>query len=490
MSSPSNAPVPTIVFIGCYDFGPSLEAIEAAIRLGLNTVLFISSEKQLEHMNQHCEVHVIPVSDISNLQALRGRLRGLQEHGFEILGICSFIDPFVLIASVFSREFCPRAEGETLSPDTVMNMHNKILTRECLRNTPFNPYFDVFDGNEPLHKFIERNEPHLPLVMKAPVSTGSRDVLFVETVEQFAALLSRFKTKHRTQPVLVEKYIDGPQYLVEVVVSNEKIHIVAVIEQEITKQRRFIVTGYSLLAENPLFFYIELAAVVRTIVQTMGMKHGTCHLEFRRANHEWKLIEINPRIAGGAMNQMIQHAFGINLVEEEIKLFLGRKIDLQKKQRNYVYTQYITVPISGVLQKISGVKQASQYKGVKEVYIKPQPGDVLKPPYSMGHRYAYVLASSESKEEARNIAKKAAACIEFHLSTVEQAESETRTSEPRKTERKKRKRIQKDKKAGTSNKAGVTEKRRKKRKQERRREGKDDDVIRNASPSRRPEDGL
>ena len=55
-------------------------------------------------------------------------------------------------------------------------------------------------------------------------------------------------------------------------------------------------------------------------LKDLRVTNAACHLEFRYVYENWKLIEMNPRVSGGAMNRMIEEAFGINLVEETIKL--------------------------------------------------------------------------------------------------------------------------------------------------------------------------
>ena len=49
-----------------------------------------------------------------------------------------------------------------------------------------------------------------------------------------------------SQKIVLDEYLDGPQYLVEVLVHNGNINIVAIIKQEITKNIKFIVTGYAI----------------------------------------------------------------------------------------------------------------------------------------------------------------------------------------------------------------------------------------------------
>ena len=86
---------------------------------------------------------------------------------------------------------------------------------------------------------------------------------------------------------------------------------------------RFIITGYKLPTSLTDKVSQELYIAINNIIKEIGLINGTCHLEMRNFNHEWKLIEINPRISGGAINQLIYEATGINLVKETLKLSLG-----------------------------------------------------------------------------------------------------------------------------------------------------------------------
>jgi biotin carboxylase len=102
--------------------------------------------------------------------------------------------------------------------------------------------------------------------------------------------------------------------------------------------QRFIITGYSMLINQPLPFFEKLKEALEAIVKARGMEMGTCHLEIRQIQGEWKFIEINPRISGWGMNRLIGCGLGINLVEVTIKMALGQKPDLQPKKQQYVFS--------------------------------------------------------------------------------------------------------------------------------------------------------
>lgn len=214
-------------------------------------------------------------------------------------------------------------------------------------------------------------------------------------------------------PILIEEYIVGKQYLAEIIVYNGKLTIVCILEQDVLKKKRFIVLGYQFPAHLESLQYANLVKAINTIIQEIGMENGSCHLEFRYVNKEWKLIEINPRISGGAMNKIIYHGTGINYVKEIVKLHLGEKPIIKTNKAECVYVRYITVEKKGVLLKVTGKNRAMKHDGVKEVYVKPRKGSILTPPLSMGDRYAYVLASAHSREEAKQLALQAVKEIKF-----------------------------------------------------------------------------
>ena len=63
------------------------------------------------------------------------------------------------------------------------------------------------------------------------------------------------------------------------------------------------------------------------------------------------------------MNRMIEEAYGINLVEETIKLYLGDKPDLRKKFEKHIYTHHIIIGSYGYLLKVIGRNKASNQPG-------------------------------------------------------------------------------------------------------------------------------
>ncbi|MFJ7974261.1 ATP-grasp domain-containing protein [Peribacillus sp. NPDC096379] len=401
----------TIIFISSNKSGSSREAIKAAERLGYLTVLFTNRQHFIDQRLEFPDVHQMIFTELSDFEALTKGIQKLQNRGLVIQAILSFVDPYVNIAAALEEKFCT----SVVSTNPILNMEDKVLTRNLLKSLRSSPYFTVYTPEDSSKDFLKEQKNHLPLIVKSPISAGSKDVLLANDIFQLNLAINKLLNKYNDTPILIEEFLTGPQYLVETLVHDGTITIVAVIEQEITFQERFIVTGYSLLAYMDKQFFDHLYETVCTIVEAFDMKNGACHLELRLVRGRWKLIEINPRISGGAMNRLIEVGYGINLVEETIQLFLGNQPNLTIKHRKYVYVQYLTVDIEGKLVSVTGKNRASKYPGVQEVFIKPRKGKILRPPLSMGDRYGYVLASSYNKEEAKQMAIAAAKEIRFNI---------------------------------------------------------------------------
>ncbi|MGE8003847.1 ATP-grasp domain-containing protein [Lysinibacillus sp. NPDC093216] len=396
----------TIIFIGTNKSGSSREATIAAEKLGYFTVLFTNNDKQLQQRKAYPDIHKMILIDTSNIEDMKEEIYNLTKTGLEIKSIVSFVDPFVHIASILCDEFCFNYTSST----AIEMMEDKEKTRNFLKNQPYSPKFFLLKPNESFS-----NNLAFPLIVKSPKSTGSKDVLLANDSDQLKKHLSHLRSKNPRETIMIEEYIEGPQYLVEALVYKRQANIIGIIEQEITQGKRFIITGYGVLVKAPKEIQAGLEEVLQSIVTAFNIENGALHLELRLTKNGWKLIEINPRISGGAMNTMLHAAFGFNLVEETLKLFLGERPDINPKHRKFVYTKYVIVESKGILEKVIGRNRATNSPGVVDVYVKPKRGTLLTPPLSMGHRYAYVIAEGATLAEAKNKAINAAKEIKFIL---------------------------------------------------------------------------
>lgn len=401
----------SIVFIEANNYGSSVEGIKAAKKLGYYIHIITTRKKFLNQTLP--EVDEILLMSVLDEVLLIAKLEEIREkHEVEI--IISFLDPFVTLAAKLHNLFC----NQNISHDIFRIMENKILTREFLQSKPYSPSYLIFKKNDALKNFLFQIKHKYPLILKSPTSTGSKDVYLINTENQMKHRINFLKKRNSNEDLLIEEYLTGPQFIVEAIVFEGIIQIAGVIEQEITKQNKFIVTGYSISSEMEDSIYSSIAEVTQLILTDLGIKNGNFHLEMRLVNNAWKIIEINPRISGGSMNKLLKEAYGFDYAEQILKVYRGEQPSIERKFEYCIYAHYITVNKVGKLISVSGIEQARKESGVIEVFIKSKEGQVLSPPLSMGHRYGYVIAKGQNMDNVKASALQAADYINFQLSPI------------------------------------------------------------------------
>ncbi|WP_419888644.1 ATP-grasp domain-containing protein [Neobacillus niacini] len=404
----------SIVFLGTNKTGSSYEGIKAAKRLGYETILLTNRTIFVEEREDYQEIDDVRLLNMSDTDEILSAITDIIEEGKKIVCFISFLDEYIYLAALLTNSLCHTLL--TLEPLELMT--DKILTRRYLAGKDYNPFYQVLGSIENADYVMEELKDQFPLIIKSPQSNGSKDVILVENVWECMKGVKQLHRKNSKSKILVEEYLEGPQYLIEIVVYQSTIMVAAIVEQEVTKGERFIITGYSICPELHLEQLPGLKETVLSIIEDFQIRNGTCHLEMKLTNKGWKLIEINPRMAGGAMNRMIEEAFGYNLAEQTIRLFSGLEPDLRKKHNKAIYTHYLIVGTVGKLLKVSGCDSAKEQTGVVEVSMKAEYGQLVIPPRSMGQRYGYVIASADSKDRARECALNGAKQIQFYLQPV------------------------------------------------------------------------
>ncbi|MGI6768707.1 MAG: ATP-grasp domain-containing protein [Bacilli bacterium] len=400
-----------IIFLGTQKSGSSREALQAAENLGYFTCLFTKNYKQISDRHSYPEVHIMQYCALDNIDAVRETIRYLQHSALKIRAIVSFIDPYCALAARLAEEFGVGC----FSYEAMEIMQNKHKTRELLKDSPYNPRFTVItkENYEESERTVKRL---LPAVIKYIDSNGSRDVYYCDRYSDYLKNSERLFNQYGDGTLILEEYLDGEQFIVEVLVIAGKVNIVAVVEQEIEYiNEHFIITGYNLLTNYSRSYFEKLKKSTEEIVKLYGLENGPCHLEMRLVKGNWKLVEINPRISGAGMNRFLDIGFGINLVQETLKLALGKEVNLERKHNKNTFAQHVILERSGILKKITGKREVLASPGVKYVYVKPRKGSYLSPPSSLGNRYAFVIATGGTEKEARWNAKSAAEKIVFHL---------------------------------------------------------------------------
>ncbi|MFJ2231236.1 ATP-grasp domain-containing protein [Streptomyces halstedii] len=190
-----------------------------------------------------------------------------------------------------------------------------------------------------------------PAVIKPAAFAGSIGVIRVDRPEELPAAFafaSEGASRSREDTgVLVEEYLDGPEFSVECVTHRGETTAVAVTRKHLGPAPYFDETGHTVDATDPLLTQVAPAAAAA--VRALGVTDGVQHVELRLVDGQPRLIEVNARIGGDMIGHLVRLATGIDLPRAAADLACGRAPDLTPTRRGAAGIRMLYPDASGTL---------------------------------------------------------------------------------------------------------------------------------------------
>jgi biotin carboxylase len=166
-----------------------------------------------------------------------------------------------------------------------------------------------------------------PAVLKPAKGSGSVGVVRVdsanEALEEFAKLKALPWAKSGTVFIL-EEYIDGPEFGVELVMEAGNVVFYSIMDA--AKQTTgvcFQGIGRSCPSNHSLDVQTSIASHCTFAVKALGLTTGVLDIDLRYSQFGPRVLEINARMGGGSVSTIHQLAYNIDLLEVHLKTLLG-----------------------------------------------------------------------------------------------------------------------------------------------------------------------
>jgi carbamoylphosphate synthase large subunit len=217
----------------------------------------------------------------------------------------------------------------------VETMSEKDKFRAFLLGNDFNvPYFKHYTELDSLLSDFETFDR--PMILKPVDSSGSKGVAKLGSYETIGAVFSEGMKFSRCKRVIVEEYIDGPQFHGDAFVSENRV-VFSYLGDHFFDGIMNNSTMYP--SQFPDKVITEMENEVHRFITLIGFQQGGINVEIRRSNSNgsFYIIEIGPRNGGHLTPNIIQYASGFNFFKAAVDAALGFDFDLQPtcKQGHY-----------------------------------------------------------------------------------------------------------------------------------------------------------
>jgi cysteine synthase A len=406
----TDRPGRTMLFVESNTSGTGMTALTTAAAAGLRPVLLTSDPDRYAGLDgTGCDVLRCETNDI---RAVRAAVTRRFRPG-DLAGVTTTSEYYLPVTAALAEEL-----GLPGNDTAAMALcRDKAAVRDLLStmDAPAARYRRV---STPDTVPAAVAEVGLPCVVKPVDESGSLGVRLCATVaeaRQHAARLLRRAVNGRRQAVvsavLVEEFLDGPEYSVEIVMVDGAPRPVGITEKTVTGAPYFVESRHVYPAALPAEVAEALYRVAGSAVTAAGVTLGPVHVELRLTSRGPIVVEVNARLAGGRIPEVIRLATGLDLVAQQINLACAAPVDFTASRDAAAGIAFLTAPEAGTLAAVHGVEAAAALPGVHAVAVTATPGTAVAPPVDGFGRIGHVIATGGDGRQVADTLSAALAAI-------------------------------------------------------------------------------
>lgn len=302
-----------------------------------------------------------------------------------------------------------------ISRDTALRATNKYLMRRAFEayGAPSPMSFctaDVFEGFR-LFRAIGGK-----VILKPSRNSGSRGVAEIGpevAFDAFASLFERAKDMSRDASVMVEQFVDGPEFSVEIIVYHGTVHVLQVTDKKTTGAPYFVELGHN----QPSLFPDSVVAVVKDAavsgVKALGLNDCAAHAEVKVQGGKAFLMEVGARLGGDFIStELTRLSTGVDMVAAAIDVALGVEPSLHPSTAPQgVAIRYFTPPPGRVVAIENEHVLARPDVYDARIYVRP--GDFVREVKSSLDRSGHVIVTAPTGEQAIDIAEELVSTVKI-----------------------------------------------------------------------------
>lgn len=392
------------------DRGNGPLCIQAAERLGLHPITLAVDPARYGYVAAR-SIEAIDV-DTANIDALIRECYGLRTR-YDIAGITGFASDDVLASATVSK-LCRHFGLPGPSPVSIQQCTDKFTQRQLLSEAGVSvPAYQTAVNGIEAESFA--SEIGLPVVVKPALGSGSARAKLCRNLEELGAhtanLFGVMQTERTAQRILVEDFIQGPQYNVNMM-GNEIIGIAMV---ELCQWPSFICREWVYPAVLNDGEREKISDVSLNCIQALGLGWGPTNIELRLTKHGPVVIGVRPHLPASPAPELVQLAYGVDLIAEHIKLVTGAQRSLRRSPTDTAAVRFLISDRDGTFDWVDGDTRASAVSGVSEVkwYIEPKARIARKG--DCRDHIGHVIAVSSNHAQTRVILQRAADSIDWSI---------------------------------------------------------------------------
>ena len=367
----------TIVFIESNTSGTGRLFIQKARDLGFSPLLFARDPGRYPFTRLDY-VRFVKV-DTRSVDAVVDACRS---YGHNLAGVVTSSEYAVAVtAAVAARFGCPG-----LPASAAAQVRDKAFQRKSLRDVSLDDTkYALCSSADDLIRAAR--EIGYPLIVKPRSASGSLGVRLVSTDTELFAAASEVKTKTGARTVMVEEPIPGREFSAEVFHGQ----VIGLTAKLLGPLPSFVEIGHDFPARIDRETEARLTVFAQRVAKILRLNSGPAHIEIRDDGVRARLIEANPRLAGGFIPRLIELSTSVDLIEATLMWAVGHPVDLTARMRHNASIRFVLADREGRLSEL-GFDALRCLPGVAETRSYKDLGDWITLDGDFTDRIGHVIA--------------------------------------------------------------------------------------------------
>lgn len=303
----------------------------------------------------------------------------------------------VLTASYIAKEMNLHA----LSYNVAKMIKNKHLVSQKLINSnvlkPRQSY-QIFDMEQ---VEVIKRELKYPVIVKPIDGSGSRGVTVVKRECGLTEATINAINTSVNKNALIETFIEGKEYGVEIFVDNFEVHVLAILDKVMTLPPDFAELGHATVIDD-LMLRKRIISKVTDAVRALEINIGSVNMDILVTENDVEIIDIGARAGGNLISShIVPLSTGVDLYGNSIKVSLGEKADFTKNNNlNYIATRILNFR-QGEVKRIYDIQDLYDLVYVKDIILNIQEGSEVREYHNNLDSCGYIVVEGSSIEDAK-----------------------------------------------------------------------------------------
>lgn len=283
---------------------------------------------------------------------------------------------------------------------------DKVAMLRCMEKSgvPIPKYYQVSN----IQEFFSTIK-HMPekIVVKPADSSASRGVVYIDKNMQsdFENVYNYSVQFSHSGDLIVEEFLEGPEVSVESYSVNGEPHIITITDKIVSKLPFFVELGHTEPSRLSISQQDEVRNIAIAAAKAIGMRNGPTHAEIKITPTGAKLVEIAARLGGDFItSKLVPLSTGVDMIECSFSSMLNEKVSYERTISKGSAIRFIQ-GTEGVFTGVEGLEEVKEMKGIYEIEIYINPGDIITSLKNSNDRIGHIIAVGKDATEAARIAK-------------------------------------------------------------------------------------